>query len=122
MAKDIGGNETVFVECGSQLGRFNISETTFATIKGLYFIGRSCNRVRQVEQFMVEDTIFEGMEGRGTALVLNKVMDASITTSIFTSSPHGSTTEGHDISPYARDQVLFFLYNFCLWQGIHEIA
>ena len=58
---------------------------------------------------MVEDTIFEGMEGQETALVLNKVMDASITTSIFISSPHGSTTERHDISPYARDQDFFSL-------------
>ena len=48
MAKDIGGNETVFVECGSQLGRFNISETTFATIKDLHFIGCGCNRVREL--------------------------------------------------------------------------
>ena len=31
MTKVIGGNGTVFVECGSQSGRFNISET-FATI------------------------------------------------------------------------------------------
>ena len=39
MTKDIGGNGTVFVECGSQSGRFNISVTTFAMIKDLHFIG-----------------------------------------------------------------------------------
>ena len=66
MTKDIAGNGTVFVECCSQSGRFNISETTFATVKGLHFIGCGGNRVRQVEQFIVEDTIFEGVEGRGS--------------------------------------------------------
>ena len=39
MKKVIGSNGTVFVECGSQSGRFNIniSETTFAMIKVLHF-------------------------------------------------------------------------------------
>ena len=58
MTKDIGGNGIVFIECVSQSGRFNISETIFATIKGLHFIGCRGNRVSQVEQFIVEDTIF----------------------------------------------------------------
>ena len=30
MTKDIGGDGMVFVACGSQSGRFNISEITFA--------------------------------------------------------------------------------------------
>ena len=72
MTKVIGGNGTVFVKCGRS-GRFNISETMFATIKDLHFVGSGGNRVSQVEQFIVEDTIFEGVEGRGTALVLNEV-------------------------------------------------
>ena len=71
MTKDTGSNGTVFVECGSQSRRFSISETTSATIKDLHFIGCGGNRVSQVEQFIVEDTIFQGMEGRGTALALN---------------------------------------------------
>ena len=58
MTKCIEGNGTVFVECGSQSGRFNISETIFATIKGLHFIGCGGNRVSQVEHFIIEDTIF----------------------------------------------------------------
>ena len=48
----------MFVECGSQSGRFNVSEITFAMIKDLHFIGCGGNRVSQVEQFIVEDTIF----------------------------------------------------------------
>ena len=78
MTKDIEGNGSVFVECGSQSGRFNISETILATIKDLHFVGCGGNRVSQVEQFIVEESIFEGVEGRGTALVLNEVTDASI--------------------------------------------
>ena len=91
MSKVIGGNESVFIECGSQSGRFNISETRFALIKNLHFIGCGGNRVSQVEQFKVEDTIFEGVEGRGTALVLNKVTDASITRGSFLSNTHDTT-------------------------------
>ena len=49
MTKDIEGNGTVFVQCGSHSGRFNISETTFAAIKDLYFIGCGGNRVSRVE-------------------------------------------------------------------------
>ena len=111
MTKVIGGNGTVFVECGNQFGRFNISETTFAMMKDLHFVGCGGNKISQVEQFIVEDTIFEGVEGRGTALVLNQVTDASITRSSFLSNVHASTFEHHEISPYARDQeILNYLY------------
>ena len=46
------------------------------------------NRVNQVEQFIVEDIIFEGVKGRGTALVLNEVTNASIARSSFLSNVH----------------------------------
>ena len=68
MTNIIGGNGTVFVECGSQSGRFDISEITFAMIKDLHFVGCGGNKVSQVGQFTVEDTIFKSVEGRGTAL------------------------------------------------------
>ena len=113
MTKVIGGNGTVFVECGSQSGRFSISEITFATIKDLHFIGCGGNRVSQVEQFIVEDTIFEGVEGRGTALVLNEVTDARIARSSFLSNIQGSTFEDHDTAnfTYHKDiDVLNYLY------------
>ena len=97
MTKVIGGNGTVFVECGSQSGRFNISETTFATIKGLHFVGYGGNKVSQVEQFIVEDTIFEGVQGRGTALVLNEVNDASVAKNPFLSNTRGSTFRRQEI-------------------------
>ena len=108
MIKVIGGNGTVFVECGSQSGRFNISETTFAMIKDLHFVGCGGNRVSQVEQFIVEDTIFEGVEGRGTALVLNQVTDASIARSSFLSNTHASTFRSH--YHYFDTSILNYLY------------
>ena len=105
------GNGTVYIECGSQSGKFNISETTFAMVKDLHFVGCGGNRVSQVEQFIVEDTIFEGVEGRGTALVLNQVTDASITSSSFLSNVHAGIFEYLEISPFANDQqVLKYLY------------
>ena len=111
MAKDIGGSGTVFVECDSRSGRFNISETTFATVQGLHFIGCGGNRVSQVEQFIVEDTIFQGVEGRGTALVLNEVSDATIARSSFLYNTHDSTFEYHGISSNSSDQdILNYLY------------
>ena len=111
MTKVIAGNGTVFVECGSESGRFNISETTFATIKVLHFVGCGGNKVSQVEQFTVKDTIFEGVEGRGTALVLNQVIDASIARSSFLSNVHASIFDHHTISPNASNQeILKYLY------------
>ncbi len=91
MTKVIGGDENVFVECGSQSGRFNISETNYAMIKDLHFVGCGGNRVSQVEQFIIEDTIFEGVEGGGTALVLSEVTHVSISRSAFLSNTHDST-------------------------------
>ena len=93
MTKVTGGNGTVFVECGSRLGRFSIRESAFVAINGLHFIGCGGNRVSHVEQFIVEDTIFEGAEGRGTALILNEVIDTTIERSSFLSNTHGTMQE-----------------------------
>ena len=109
MTKCMGGNGTVFVECGSQSGRFNISETTFAMIKDVHYVGCGGNRVSQVEQFIVEDTIFEGVEGRGRTLVLNEVTDAKIARSSFLSNVHASTFEHHDFLIYDQE-ILNYLY------------
>ena len=92
MTKVTGGNGTVFVECGSRSGRFSIRES-FAAINSLHFIGCGGNRVSHVEQFIVEDTIFEDTEGRGTALILNEVIDTTIERSSFLSNAHDTTQE-----------------------------
>ena len=75
MEQLLQGNETVLIECLSLNERFIVDETTFATIKGLHFIGCGGNTVTRVKELVVEDTIFQGVEGegRGTAIVLNKV-------------------------------------------------
>ena len=91
MTKVTESNGTVFVECGNWSGKLNISKTTFATIKGMHFIGCSDNRISQVERFVIEDTIFQGVDGRGTALVLNEVTAAYVKRSSFLSNTHSST-------------------------------
>ena len=64
-------DEAVFVECSSQLARLDISETMITSIKGLYFTGCTNNRVSKVKQLTIEDTIFQGVKGSDTALILN---------------------------------------------------
>ena len=108
MTTDIGSYGTVFIECDSQLGRFNISGTTFVTIKDLHFVGCGGNRVSQVEQFIVEDTLFEGVEGRGTALLLNEVTAISIVRSSFISNTHGSMFRAQEI--FTNNDILNYIY------------
>ena len=105
MRKGIGSNGTVFVECGSQSGRLNISEITLTTIRDLHFIGCGGNRISQVEQFIVEDTIFQGVKGSSTALVLNEVTDASIVRCSFLSNAHASTFEHQTNSTFRTAEV-----------------
>ena len=109
-------NETVMIECTSQYERFNVNETTFATIKGLHFIGCGGNTVTRVEELVVEDTIFQGVEGegRGTALVLNQVNFTKIRECMFISNTPGNNSEHHRVKEFIRD--LFLLYRFGLEQ------
>ena len=113
MAKDIGDNRTVFIVCDHDnlSGLFNISATKFIAIKGLHFIGCGGNRVSQVGQFIVEDTVFQGAEGRGTVLALNEVNAANITRSSFISNAYDSTFEYSNISNFISDQnILDYIY------------
>lgn len=76
----------MFIECGGPSGRLNISETTSVTIKNLHFIGCGSNGVSQVEKLIVKDTIFQGVEGKGTEIVLSNVTTACIAGSVFHSN------------------------------------
>ena len=96
MTKYVEGNETVFVECSNNLGMFDVRETTFVSIKSLHFIGCGGNTITQVEQLIVEDSIFLGMNGRGRALVLNKVAVAAIVRSSFLSNIHSDVSSDTD--------------------------
>ena len=98
-------NETVTIECTSQYERFNVNETTFATIKGLHFIGCGGNTVTRVEELVVEDTTFQGVEGegRGTALVLNQVNFTKIRECSFISNTPGNNSEHYCVGEFIRD-------------------
>ena len=83
MSKYEKDNERVFVQCISQLGRFNISEATSVSIKCLHFIGCGSNRVSQVIRLTIADSIFQDVEDNSTVLELNRVYIANIETSQF---------------------------------------
>ena len=83
MTKDVQDDGTVLVECTGQEGRFDINATTFVEIKGFHFIGCGGNTVTNVSQFILEDAILQGVEGRGTALILNEVAAAKMVRSSF---------------------------------------
>ena len=98
-------NETVIIECMSPNESFSVNDTTFATIKGIHFIGCSGNTVTRVEELIVEDTIFQGVEGegRGTALVLNEVNFTKIRQCSFISNTPGNNSERHRVGEFIRD-------------------
>ena len=83
MTKAAKFNETVFVQCTSLSARFIITQTRLVSIKGLHFTGCGSNRVTQVETFIAEDTIFQGVQGGGTAIILLQVGSARIIKDMF---------------------------------------
>ena len=79
---------SVFIKCRSRSDRFVVSDTTFALIKGLKFVGCGNSAFMNVEEFIVQDCIFLSLEGegRGTAIVLNAVVAANIVNCSFISN------------------------------------
>ena len=104
-------NKIVTIECMSQYERFSVNETTFATIKGLHFIGCGGNTVTSVKELVVEDTIFQGVEGegRGTALVLNEVNFSKIRECSFISNTPGNNPESHHVGEFITDPIILNL-------------
>ena len=88
MSKYAKDNETVFVECNSQLGRFDISETTYVSIKSLTFIGCGGNRVSQVTSLIIADSTFQEVLEKSTVLVINEVNATNIERSQFLNNIH----------------------------------
>ena len=86
-AADSKDNEAVLVKCNNQSGKLDIRETTSASLNGLHFVGCVSNAVSRVQHFTVEDTIFQGAEGR--ALVLKSVAIADIVNCSFIFSHSG---------------------------------
>ena len=79
-AKD---NETVFVECTNHLGRIDIKDTTYASIKDINFIGCGNNRVSQVTWLTIANSTFQGVQNKSTVLLMNEVDTANIVRSQF---------------------------------------
>ena len=81
-----------FIECINQSGKFTIHKTTFASVKGLYFVGCGDNQLIQVEQFTVEGSTFLGVEGRVMypMLALFYVSSAKISNTLFRSNAYNS--------------------------------
>ena len=105
-------NEIVKIECQSQSGKFIVDETTFASIQGLHFIGCGGNAFTKLEELVVEDTIFEGVEGegRGTALVLTEVNYTKIRECSFISNTPGVNSERHRVGEFITDSVTLSLF------------
>ena len=93
--------KATFIKCASKSVRFIVNDTTLASIKGLHFIGCGNNVATTVKEFIVEDTTFQGVEteGRGTALVMNTVIYATITKCSFISNTPAVNSKYH----YARE-------------------
>ena len=89
----------VLIECTNQSAKFAVSETAFASIKGLHFIGCGGNTITSVKVLIVQNTIFQGLEGdgRGTALVLNKVRYSKMIENSFIANTPGINSERHYI-------------------------
>ena len=83
MSKYIENDETVFVECTSDLGRFDISKAITFSIKGLHFLGCGSNRVSHVTWLTIADSIFQEVEDKSSVLVINEVNTANIVRSQF---------------------------------------
>ena len=102
MAKDT--NTTVIIKCNGSSGRFVFSNISYALIHGLHFVGCGGNIVTHINHFLLNDTIFQGVEGRGTALVLNDLYSAKIVSSWFLSN-----TQGHFRHDLDLHHVLSYL-------------
>ena len=82
------GSSTVKIKCtnGSSM---HFSQSQCIQITNLEFIGCGGNQVKHVEEFMVNNTVFEGQENSGTALELIGTT-AQIVNSTFVSNRKGS--------------------------------
>ena len=106
-AKD---NETIFIDCISQLGRFDIHNATSVSIKSLTFTGCGSNSVSQVKWLTIADSTFQGVENKSTVLTLSQVVAANVIRSQF----FNNSVYYHDsrISQYnSHNQALDYIYH-----------
>ena len=75
--------QTVTVTCTSQSGSFEISQTTTVSVKGLQIIGCGGIVIELVNQFTLENTIFQGLGNISAALELYQTNEACIVSCFF---------------------------------------
>ena len=78
-------DDTAFVRCFGQLGRFQVRNSTFVWIKGLHFIGCRGNEIVQVKDLVLENATFHGVSlgSWNSSLVLHRVANGEIVKSAF---------------------------------------
>ena len=81
-------NSTAQIKCTSN-SHIRFSQSQYIHITSLEFIGCGGNQVKNVEEFVVQDTTFKGQENSGTALELIETT-AQIVNSTFVSNRKGS--------------------------------
>ena len=96
MSKYAKDNETVYVECISHFGKFDISETTSVSIYCLYFIGCSNTRISKVTWLTITDSTFQGVNYESTVLEINKVINTIIVRSQFLNNTLESYSNNND--------------------------
>ena len=96
MSKYAKSNETVYVECISHFGKFDISETTSVSINCLYFIDCSNTRISKVTWLTITDSTFQGVKYESTVLDINKVINTIIVRSQFLNNTLESYTNYND--------------------------
>ena len=111
MSKHVKDNERVFVECICHLGRFNISEATSASIKGLHFISCGSNRASQVTRLTIADSIFQNVEDNNTVLELNRVDIANVKRSQFLNNTIGYHTINISTYYHSPKKQLDYIYH-----------
>ena len=86
MTMETQENGSVIVQCVNQSTSLNISETTFVSIFKLHFIGCGSNQFTNVDELLIEDTIFQGGKESGPTLILTAVSVAGIVKCLFVSN------------------------------------
>ena len=105
------GSELVVIECTNHTVNFGINDVNFAMISGIHFLGCGDNKIAATRNFQVQDTIFQGGNRSGSALVLNSVISTTIVGSSFFSNTPGIKASVSGIpSPLEQLVGQFLLY------------
>ena len=91
---------SVIIRCMDQ-GRFTISGATTVSMWSLHFLGCGGNIVTQVNHFLLQDTIFQGLNG-GTALILHEISMVNIIACSYFNNTQGSTIQEFEIPQFIQ--------------------